>query len=66
MAKTRITSVLLPIGWSVVNGCTVEDGLWTCRRFGHEHLVIKEEYVYGWRHTSIHDKPEANGLGVFE
>lgn len=66
MAKTRITSVLLPTGWSTVDGCTVEDGLWTCRRFGHEHVVIKEKHVYAWRHTTIQDKPEANGLGVFE
>tara|TARA_B100000674_G_C37264242_1_gene655907 strand:- start:330 stop:530 length:201 start_codon:yes stop_codon:yes gene_type:complete len=66
MAKTRITSVLLPTGWSTVSGCTVEDGLWTCRAWGQEHLVIKEEHVYAWRHTTIQDTPEANGLGVFE
>ena len=66
MAKTRITSVLLPTGWSTVSGCTVEDGLWTCRAWGQERLVIKEDHIYAWRQSEVEDKPEANGLGVFE
>ena len=66
MAKTRITSVLLPTGWSTVSDCTVDDGLWACRVGPYQQVVIKEDHIYAWRQSEVEGKPEANGLGVFE
>ena len=49
MAKTRITSVLLPSGWSTVSDCTVDDGIWTCRVGPYQQVVIKEDHIYACR-----------------
>ena len=66
MLKTSITSVLLPTGWSTVSYCTVDEGLWTCRVGPYQQVVIKEDHIHAWRQSEVEDKPEANGLGVFE
>ena len=66
MAKTRITSVLLPTGWSAVSDCTVDEGLWTCRVGLYQQVVITEDHIYAWRQSEVEGKPEANGLGFFE
>ena len=44
----------------------MDEGLWTCRAWGEERLVIKEDHIYAWRQSEVEGKPEANGLGVFE
>jgi hypothetical protein len=67
VAKTRITSVLLPSGWSAVSDCSVSEGLWTCRLGPYQQVVIKEAHIYGWKQSEIEETPAAaHGLGVFE
>ena len=60
MAITRITSVLLPSGWSAVSDFSVSEGLWTCRIGPSQQVVIKEDHIYGWKQSEIEEMPGAH------